>query len=171
VVGAVTARSGLPSSFSALRSVLPTQLRTGVELTVVDKPVGELSAAFGGMVVFDTGGGWCTSGWAVRHNTTGLEGDHRRALPGHRTRRAAGGRCSARSSVIAPFKRRPVARGQGCLRHSRRTRLRRRLRRVRTGRRAPAGGWRVRVPAALGSVGQARGWGGGLLTGVVPGIG
>jgi len=73
VVGAVTARTGLPSSFSTLSAALPAQLRTGVELTVVDKPVGALSSAFGGMHVSDTGGGFCTSGWSVRHNTTGLQ--------------------------------------------------------------------------------------------------
>ncbi|MBF9131564.1 hypothetical protein I0C86_21735 [Plantactinospora sp. S1510] len=74
LVAAVTARSGLPASMSALAAALPNQLRDGVQLTVVDKPVGRLSAAFGGMVVFDTTGGWCTSGWPVRHNTTGTTG-------------------------------------------------------------------------------------------------
>jgi hypothetical protein len=74
LLAAVTSRSGLPASLSALTAALPSQLRTGVQLTVVDKPVGKLSAAFGGMVVYDTTGGWCTSGWSVRHNTTGTTG-------------------------------------------------------------------------------------------------
>jgi streptogrisin C len=74
VLASVTARAGLPTSRSALSAALPSELLAGTQLTVVDKPVGALSAAFGGMVNFDTTGGWCTSGWPVRHNATGTIG-------------------------------------------------------------------------------------------------
>ncbi|MDG4831242.1 hypothetical protein O7627_18255 [Solwaraspora sp. WMMD1047] len=74
VLASVTARAGLPTSKSALSAALPSELLAGTQLTVVDKPVGTLTAAFGGMVDFDTTAGWCTSGWPVRHNTTGVIG-------------------------------------------------------------------------------------------------
>jgi hypothetical protein len=56
---------GLPSTAGGVAASMPADLSQNLEVSVLDHPIGTLNAAFGGMLVFDTTGGVCTSGWSV----------------------------------------------------------------------------------------------------------
>jgi streptogrisin C len=75
VQASVTGRPGLPSAGSAL-AALPADLRSGLDVAVIDGPVGGYeTAAFGGQRIRSAAGATCTSGFSVTNGvTTGITG-------------------------------------------------------------------------------------------------
>lgn len=58
----------LPGDSSAVLSLLPAELRSGVEVTLSDTPTVAPAGAFGGMWLRrNDGSRYCTSGWSVLH--------------------------------------------------------------------------------------------------------
>lgn len=84
IQASVAVTPGLPATPSRLATVLPPDLATMVELTVVETRLVEPQAAFGGMWMRDDGVNMCTSGWAVRRDTQ-FTTTHGVATAGHCT--------------------------------------------------------------------------------------
>ncbi len=86
----VRRQSNLPGDPLSVLALLPTDLRSGVEVTVGDVPIVTPTGAFGGMWLRrDDGSRYCTSGWSVRH-------------PDGRTGVTGAGHCSRITSIEHP---------------------------------------------------------------------
>ncbi len=70
----VTIEPGLSSSPEEMLSALPADLRSSVDLTITDIPVGMDTTSFGGMLVTVNGAGNSTSGWSVIRLADGVTG-------------------------------------------------------------------------------------------------
>lgn len=70
----VTIEAGLSSMPTQILSSLPSDLRSSIDLTVIDRPVGVDTTSFGGMLVTVSGNGNSTSGFSVVHTASGATG-------------------------------------------------------------------------------------------------
>lgn len=69
----VAIEPGRPSGVAEVLAALPADLRSSVELTMSETPIGRDTTSFGGMLVTTGGASYATSGWSVR-NASGVTG-------------------------------------------------------------------------------------------------